>query len=133
MLAMLERVDRYTRCGLDSARHLDDDIDRVAGGEHRRVVGQHRQPLADCRFRLTRSPYTAPLPYTRFPECPLSVCRRPIRDRHEANPRRWRTKLQGDGPARRTGADHADADGIALGLTVPKCRIDDHGLTSYRS
>ena len=41
MLAVVERIEHHMRCRLDRARHFHEHINGIAGGQHRRIVGQH--------------------------------------------------------------------------------------------
>ena len=55
------------------------------------------------------------------------MLRSSIGDRHEANPRYWCSKLQGDGPPGRTGPNHSNADRMTRGLSLSKGGIYNNG------
>ena len=52
VLAGSERLENDAGSRSDRPRHFYDDIDGVAGGQHRRIVSQHRHPAVDHAFRL---------------------------------------------------------------------------------
>ena len=82
-------------------------------------------PRAIAASASRADPARRPLRDTGLPECPFTVLRRPIRNRHQANPRHRRSELQGDGAAGRAGSNHSDADRMTRGLTLSKGGIYD--------
>ena len=126
---MVKRLEHHMGCCLDGACHFHQYIDGIASRQHRRIVGQHRAPTGDCRFRLLSRRGTIPFHDAGLPECPLTVVCCPIRDRYETNPRCRSSKLQGDGTACRTGSDHPDANRVTVSLTLPQGGVYNHALS----
>ena len=87
-------------------------------GEQQRIRRDSGHTRRDCcrevRFRadLTRGSCSGVLEYR------PRLCQRAIRDRHEANARRGREQLIGDGLGHVAGADHTDADWLTTGFTL---------------
>jgi hypothetical protein len=123
-LALLECVERDARREIDAARDLDDQVDRAALEQHRRIVREHRRAARDARLRLGGGVHGLPLCDTGLAEGSLPVRGGTVRDSGEPHAGDRCAELQRDRAAGGAGADHADADRLARGLAIRENRIE---------
>ena len=134
MLAPVERFSYYASRWFHAAGYFHQDIDGVAGGQHRWIVSQDWNSAGDGCFCVASRCDPVPCHNAGFAECPFAMLGGPVGNRHKTNPRRRRSQLQRDGASRRARAYHADTDGTAGGFTLSKGCVYDHlGLLSCRS
>ena len=130
MLAVAEGVGDHVGAELDGAGHVHQGVDLGGAGEQGPVVGDGRPVVRD---RVLEVAFV--LRHHRLdPGVPVGLDRlleMAVVDGHHAFAGDGVDDLVQQAAAHEAGADHADPDGVAGGLTGLQGVVDDdHGLTS---
>ncbi len=113
-LAMLEGIERHARAEFHRAGDFDDDVNRIAAGEHSGIFGDDRHIARNTGRRLLGCVDRLPLVDARFLEGAFGILSRAVRHAGETHARDRGTELQGNGAAGRTGAHDAHPNRAAV-------------------
>jgi hypothetical protein len=108
---------------LDGTRHLEYRIDAGRAAEHECVIRYGAGALRDASFELTLARYKSDVLHARLGVGTLGSRRFSVRYRDEIHSRHDVHKLASDASGHESGADHGDANRLALCLSFLKCAV----------